>query len=243
MATVTRAGSVGCGNTEWMAWPPKPAPHSFPVRMVPERSDQAERLATVVGAEQRGRLRPGVDDAGLIRAARLDLPDPLDAAAQIFGKPDGCALGLGPGGTKIIRPVDARSPVFAGAADEHPRLITSGVDAGAVDALHQQVRFRPLPLLATRIGPTDPQALLGARQHYRLGHHHLRLFVLGFPGSCSAGPDVKSPPRSPAHHPAVSARHSGQASTRTQTAASAGSEPSASAMLLINTSPGGRSIG
>src|SRR5688572_22451477 len=55
-------------------------------------------------------------------------------------------------------------------ADEEPGLPASGIDAGAIDGLHSELRIRPFPLLPFFIRTTDPQALLGPNEHYGFTH-------------------------------------------------------------------------
>lgn len=50
------------------------------VRMLPQRPDQRERFAAVLGAEQRRRLAAGPDHVGLGGPATLDSSDPFAAA-------------------------------------------------------------------------------------------------------------------------------------------------------------------
>jgi hypothetical protein len=113
--------------------------------VVPQRADEFERLAAVGRPEQRRRLGAGVEHIGIVGPAGLYLPDALDAAAQVLRELHGRALGLGPGLTEVVRAVDARSEMLAGATDEHSRGSTARVDAGCVDPLHEELRIRPAP--------------------------------------------------------------------------------------------------
>src|SRR4051794_4758830 len=79
-------------------------------------------------------------------------------------------MSLGPGLSQVIGVVDARTPVFAGPTNQESRLGASGIDAGSVDGLHQELRIRPLPVLPSLVGAPDPQTLLGANKDYRLTH-------------------------------------------------------------------------
>src|SRR5688572_24950889 len=106
------------------------------MRVVPERPDEGERFSPISGTEQSRRLRAGVDHVRIAWTAWLDLPDPLDTAAEFFGETYGCALSFGPGVSAVIGVIDAGTPMLTRTADEEPGLPASGIDAGAIDGLH-----------------------------------------------------------------------------------------------------------
>jgi hypothetical protein len=76
-------------------------PH-LAMRVVPQRPDEAERFTAIGGTEQCRRFGAGVDHIGIILTTWLDLPDSLDAAAELFREAYGCALSLSPGKATVV---------------------------------------------------------------------------------------------------------------------------------------------
>ena len=133
--------SVGMGHDRVDGLTAEPGAPVGPVRVVPQRADELERLAAVGRPEQRRRLAAGVQHVGIVGPAGLDLPNALEAAAQILRELHGRALRLVPGATEVVGAVDAGPQMLAGPAGEHPGGIPAGVDAGGVDPLHQELRL------------------------------------------------------------------------------------------------------
>ena len=81
-----------------------PARHPLgPMRMIPQAAHQREGTAAVVAAEQRGRLDAGVEDLGLIRGTRRQLPDPSQRRTGVVGERQRGVILLSPRGAEIIR--------------------------------------------------------------------------------------------------------------------------------------------
>ncbi len=137
-----------------------------PVRVVPQRPDELEGLAPVLGAEERGGLGPGVHDVGLRGATRPQLPHLLHAGAGVLGQ-DHDVRGLLPGLAQVVGAVDVGAPVRRAGAHQQPGPATASVDHAGVDLLHQEPRLLPGPGEAV-VRPADPEPLAGSHQHQAL---------------------------------------------------------------------------
>src|SRR5580700_8357723 len=84
-----------------------------PVRVIPEALDEGKALATVVRSEQRMRFDTRVDDVGLLRRRRLDLPDTGHGGVAPLRKADRRLGGFGPGCAEIVGVGEQRPPVPA----------------------------------------------------------------------------------------------------------------------------------
>src|SRR5680860_63446 len=137
-----------------------------PVRVVPERALEFERLAAVVGAEHRTGLGAGPDH--VLAESGLELPDPLDRGVGVVGEAHPSLGGRLPAGAEVVGPADLWSDPARGGADEQPGCVATGVDHAGVDLLHVEVRTVPGPLLAGLVGCADPESLASADQQLRL---------------------------------------------------------------------------
>ncbi len=147
-------------------------------RMLPERADQLEALAAVLGAEQPGRLRPRVHHVGLGRR-RVQLPHPLQRSPGVLGELDRRPRRLGPGAAQIVGVEHRRTPVRAVTTGQQSRRGAAGVDGDRIQRL--RVEVRTLVELPDPTPPTpDEQAFSRAHREQNLRHSdHLRC-VFGY---------------------------------------------------------------
>lgn len=137
-------------------------------RVLPERTDQLERLAPVLGTEQRGRLRTRVDHVRRLRSRRVQLPDPLQRRPGGLGELHRGLRRLDPCLAQIVGVEDGRPPVRAVPADQDSRGVPAGVHGDRVDRLRVEVRARDLPRPA--VSAADEETLAGACGEQNVGH-------------------------------------------------------------------------
>ena len=140
-----------------------------PVRMVPEPLDEREAQPAVLGAEERVRLDPRVDHAGLAGGGGLHLPDARQRGAGSLGEGDRGELGLVPRRPEVVGVGEEGTPVARPHPGEEAGRVAPGVECDRVHVLVGELQRLDGPGAPVGAAGGD-QPLAGPDEDDRLAH-------------------------------------------------------------------------